>query len=102
MTTKKHVNVMGYLASNFVNINEKVPALIINPEATPLDLLAWCWGEITSLQAALEVLASSDEAIEPDKLSGIFLHRIEPLACVMHEAMDMLIEQKRSKTGGAS
>ena len=44
MTTKKHVNVMGYLASNFVNINEKVPALIINPEATPLDLLGWCWG----------------------------------------------------------
>ena len=101
MSTNKHVNVMGYLANNFGSINESVPALIINPEATPLDLLGWCWGEIASMQAALDALASAGVPIEPGELSGIFLHRIAPLERVMHEAVDALMTQHKSMKGGA-
>ena len=101
MTANKHVNVMGYLANNFHGINEAVPALIINPEATPLDMLAWCWGEIVSMQSSLDSLASASAPLEPGELSAIFLHRIAPLERVMHEAVCALIQQQKSTTGGA-
>lgn len=101
MNAKKHVNVMGYLANNFSGINEIVPALIINPEATPLDMLAWCWGEIVSMQASLDSLTSASAPLDPGELSGIFLHRMAPLERVMHEAVCALVEQQKSTTGGA-
>lgn len=91
MTAKKHANVMGYLAGNWPSLNDAAPALIINPEATPLDMLAWCWGEIASMHAALNVLVSLGDPIEAGELSGIFLHRIAPVEVVLSEAIDALV-----------
>ena len=99
MTTEKHVNVMGYLANNWPNLNEISPALIINPDASPLDLLAWCWGEVASLNASLDALAAASVPVEPGELSGIFLHRIKPLERVMHEAVSSLILQRTQQRG---
>ena len=101
MTANKHVNVMGYLTHNWPGLNDEVPALIINPEATPLDMLAWCWGEVASLQAALNVLAASHEPVEPGELSGIFLHRVAPLERVLDQAITNLLRQQGSSAKSA-
>lgn len=99
MDAKKPVEVMGYLAGNWTSLNNKTPALILNPDASPLDLLAWCWGEIASMNASLDSLASAEAHIEPAELSGIFLHRMAPLQSVMHEAVSFLIAEKALKKG---
>lgn len=99
MTTEKHANVMGYLSRNWPGLNDAVPALIINPEATPVDLLAWCWGEVASMQAALNTLVSLGEPIVAGELSALFLHRIAPIEVVLSEAIDALANAGQ-KAGG--
>lgn len=100
MANEKNVYVMGYLAGNWPNLNDKTPALMINPEASPLDMLAWCWGEVASMQSALDALAAAQAPIEPGELSGIFLHRMAPLERVLSEAISALIALQGAKVGG--
>ena len=97
---EKQISVNGFLGRNWPDVNDGTPAVIVNPAAQPLDLLAWCLGEVNSLQAVLDALASSETPIEPSELSGIFLHRIEPLGKVLYAAVTVLVEQKRSTSGG--
>jgi hypothetical protein len=102
-TNRKHVDAMGYLASNWGN---ETPALILNPKATPLDMLAWCWAEIESLRSTALALSSSSYPLDPGELSAILLHRVGPLANVMDAAMNELMgvhcATKAKKIGGAA
>ena len=45
------VTPMGHLAENFIGLQDNAPAVILNPDAHPLAVLAWCWGEVESLSA---------------------------------------------------
>ncbi|WP_395055725.1 hypothetical protein [Polaromonas sp.] len=99
-TQRKPVHVMGYLASNWVGANDKNPTLILNPEATPLDMLAWCWAEIVALQATMNAISGRQFEIEPSDLEAIFQHRITPLASVMRVAVDELMAARDSDAEG--
>lgn len=35
---------MGRLSENFMGLQDNAPAVILNPDAHPLAVLAWCWG----------------------------------------------------------
>ena len=83
--------VMGYLASNWSGLNEATPAVIVNPAARPLDLLAWCWAELQSMQAAADALVCSPDDIKTGDFSAIIVHRIAPLTLVFEQALDQLL-----------
>lgn len=85
------VPVMGYLASNWVDVNEATPAVILNPAANSHDLLAWCWGELQSLQSALNVMSERREAVEVGDISAILVQRIRPLCAVYEIAVQNVI-----------
>lgn len=91
----KPINVLGYLAGNWPGINEENPALIVNPQASPLDLLAWCWGEAMSLEASALALTAFGAEIKSGELAAIFQHRLSPLANVLGAAVDALSAQAR-------
>lgn len=94
---------MGYLADNWLGANEEEPALVINPEASPLDLLAWAGGELHSIEAAGDALAriaSGDSQISIAEFTAIFLHRIVPIARVLDVALTELVEQRNQAKAG--
>ena len=87
--------VMGYLTENFQGLNEKTPAVIVNPEARPLDLMAWCWAELQSMQAAADVMVSSHDDINKGDFSALILHRLTPLSLVFEQAMNQLYREAK-------
>ena len=94
--------VMGYLADNWNDLNKQTPAVVVNPEARPLDLLAWCWGELMSMQASVDVMISSNDDIKKGDFSALFLHRIEPLVVVFERAIDQLRRDAMQSRGSES
>ena len=82
--------VMGYLADNWTHLNEHTPAVIVNPVARPLDLMAWCWAELQSLRAAADAMASGCSDINNGDFSALIVHRLEPLTLVFDKAMNQL------------
>ena len=94
MIATKHdsANAVGHLACNWPE--SKNPALILNPKAQPLDLLAWCWGEIVSLESAVTVMSLNAE-IDKGDMDAIILHRLLPLSSVMTAAMNELMRWQR-------
>lgn len=95
---------MGYLADNWFGANEDNPALIVNPDASPLDLLAWAGGELNSIEAAGDTLAriaSGDSQMSVADFCAIFLHRIAPVARVLDVALTELVEQRNQAAAAA-
>ena len=82
--------VVGYLAKNWTGVNTQNPAVIVNPQAGPLDLLAWCWAELLSLQSAADVLEASNDDIDKGDFSTLVVYRIAPLANVLEQALNRL------------
>ena len=97
MNTNKTVPtaVLGYLAQNWTELNEHTPAVIVNPAARPLDLMAWCWGELMALQAAADALASDADDINKGDFSALIVHRLDPLVNVFELAMEQFRNQAR-------
>ena len=91
---------MGYQAGNWLGANDKTLALIVNPEASPIDLLAWVGGELRSLDAtcnALSDLVSGDHAgIEFSEFEAVFIHRLAPMVRVLDLALFELIAQRNA------
>lgn len=86
---------IGHLAKNWPSLNEGEPAIIVNPAASPLDVLAWCWGEVESLRAAVDVMGESGACVDGDAVSGVLLHRLAPLSAVMQDAIQALVTAQR-------
>lgn len=78
----------GYLADNWPRLNR--PALLVNPDARPEDLLAWCWGELMSLIAAAQVASETHDNLSSGDVAAIFLHRLEPLGSMLDHAIQQL------------
>lgn len=98
---KTELRVLSYLAENWHLADELPPALVLNPEAHYLELLAWCWGEVQSLHASAKVMAHSECAIFANDISAIFLSRLGPLAEVMTVAIDTgMSERVQPKSAG--
>jgi hypothetical protein len=57
------------------------PAIIINPAATPEDLIAWAVADLKNLYSWLNVLACCKSDVEMDlgEFSGLITERLEPL-----------------------
>ena len=90
---KPATGAVGYLAGNWPSLNDTEPAVIVNPAASPADVLAWCWGEVESLHHAAEAIAAARNGCDADEFNAVFVHRLEPLARVMERAMDALARQ---------
>ena len=82
--------VMGYLVNNWQKLNGKTPAVVLNPEALPLDLMAWVWGELQSVMAASNALAAGTGEITKGDFSALIVHRLCPLVEVFEVAMNRL------------
>lgn len=99
---RSEVNPMGYLAGNWVGANNKTSALMVNPEASPIDLLGWIGGELRSLEAscnALSDLASGENTgIEFAEFEAIFIHRLAPVVRVLDLVLYELISQRGNAT----
>lgn len=89
-TDKGHVSATGWIADNWPAFAaEGCPPVIVNPEASTGAVLAWCFGEVRSLNAAaLAVSATPGEALSADEVMLIFAHRLGPLECVLRAALD--------------
>lgn len=87
---------IGHLAKNWPALNEIEPAIIVNPSASPLDVLAWCWGEVESLRHAIDAMGESGRSVDGDAISSVLFHRIAPLSQVMSNAIHRLVEGERS------
>ena len=90
----------GYLTWNFISSDR--PALVVNPEALPEDVLAWCWAESMALVAAAQVASLSTDALSPGDVAAIFLHRLEPLESMIEHAMTLLASQARAGEEGSA
>ncbi|MEO6319432.1 MAG: hypothetical protein ABIR56_02055 [Polaromonas sp.] len=99
-TTTNQRPVMGHMAKNWVEFNEETPAVVLNPQAGPLDLMAWVWGELQSVHAAAYTLADARNGIEKGAFNALILHRIDPLLMVFEAAFDQLALD--AKKGGAA
>lgn len=96
LATQGGVPVCGYLARNWQGANEDTPAVITNPHASPLDLLAWCWGEVASLEAVTQSLTTA-EGVDAGDLQAIYLQRLQPLGAVLYAAVSALAVQARAQ-----
>ena len=91
----------GRLAKNWL---AKKSAVIVNSEASPVDVLAWVWGELASLNGVLRVLItarSDDDALADAVCDGIY-HRIQPLPEVLAWAIDGVLNSRDADTKGAA
>lgn len=96
----KFIPVLGYLAKNWTELNAHAPAVVVNPEAQPLDLLAWCWGEFLSMQSAANVLADGSDDISRGDFSALIIHRMDAFSGVFEFAISRLVEEKRQTASG--
>jgi hypothetical protein len=83
------VKATGYLAETWSEDTRE--ALIVNPDARPVDLFTWCWGELQSVRAAVSVMHAARGDIEKDDMAALLFHRIEPLSSVMSLAIERLM-----------
>lgn len=92
---------IGHLAKNWPSLNASEPAIIVNPAASPLDVLAWCWGEVESLRAAVDVMGESGTCVNGDAIADVLLHRLAPLSAVMCDAIQVMVrEQAQHQASG--
>lgn len=100
-THPTRTRVTGCMADNWNTLNESQPALIINPDASALDLLAWCWGEAASMEATAQMLVGGESELTAGDLSALFLHRLSPLVNALHHATSDLLNTRRAHEGRA-
>jgi hypothetical protein len=89
MSTPRPTKVTGYLAETWSPDTRE--ALIVNPEARPVDLLAWCWGELESIRAGVSTLHAARGELNRDDFSALVFHRIEPMAAVLGLVIERLL-----------
>jgi hypothetical protein len=82
--------VMGYLTSNWNSHDNRTPAVVINPEASPVDVLVWCWAEMESMLAAVNVLMNAEGDINKGDFSALIFYRLDPLVAVMEKTVGHL------------
>ncbi|WP_367065242.1 hypothetical protein [Oryzisolibacter sp. LB2S] len=87
------IGAVGYLAERWPNLNAAGPAVIVNPAASPADVLAWCWGEVQSLACAAEAISASRNGCDAAEFGAVFVHRLGPLSRVMERAVTALSQQ---------
>lgn len=95
----------GNLAGNWPVLSQGEPAIIVNPAASLPAVLAWCWGEVESLRLAADALSGVNDGIDGEAIYAIFLHRLTPLAEVMHNAVRAMATSPRQdgcSNGGAA
>jgi len=85
---KSPVRVLGHLAYNWDKLNNHTPAVILNPDAPTADVLAWCWSEMVTLQAAATVLIAADGEISKNLFDALIAHRLGPVADVLEVVIE--------------
>ena len=90
----------GLLAANWIN-DEYPPAVIVNNAARPVDVLAWCWGELTALRSVLQGLSEGGSDIAPDLLRDALFHHIDPLPDVLGAVISGMCFSDEQKGGAA-
>ena len=89
----------GHLADNWPSLTENAPAVVVNPSASPLAVLAWCWGEVESLSQICHALAQSRDAIDSAAFTAGVLHRLAPVSGPMSDAISALVRSDAQPVG---
>lgn len=92
-------NVCSCMADNWML---DIPALQVNPAASPVALLGWCYGELVSLESIAAALGSTDSRLSGEDVNAIFTHRLVPLREVLSHAIDLINADERAKTGSSA
>ena len=90
---------VGFLAQNFGELQDNAPGVIVNPDAHPIAVLAWCWGEVESLAAAALVFDAAGPEVDSGAFGSVFVHRLVPLSAVMARAVEALARDKDCMRG---
>jgi hypothetical protein len=90
------VDVTGYLVKNHAyRLDPERPAIIINPEASPNELLAWCVGEVLALEMSVRLnFENPNEQLS--EFSALLYHRLEPLANAIEAAAEGFYELEKT------
>ncbi|MGB4927543.1 MAG: hypothetical protein WBP25_13770 [Giesbergeria sp.] len=87
-------NPMGYLAMDLISCTDDRPAIVVNTDARPIDLLAWCRGELRSLEAtgtALAAVSAPDAQMDFDDFEAMFIHRLSPILRMVDVVLNELV-----------
>ena len=96
---------LGYLAEGWLGVNEDTPAVVVNPDATAVDLLAWVCGEVRSLDATARALVGrtvGDSTIDVCDFEAMFVHRIAPMERVLDLALCQLLDRRDAERAKAA
>lgn len=99
LTPQPAPNVCGCLADNWMF---DMPALQVNPAASPVALLGWCWGELASLESTAEALGGAAAGLTGEGINAIFTHRLAPLCEVLNHAIDLINAAEPAKPGSSA
>ena len=88
-----NVSVEGWNSGNWTRSNDE-GAVIINPKATPLELLSWAVGQLEQTIMLMEVIGTSHNhsSYEPADVVGALRHPAEQALVVLRRATDMLFD----------
>jgi len=84
------------MAGNWI-IGDDNNAVILNNQARPVDVLAWCWGELVAMRSVLRMLTVSDTDIDPNVLYEVVGHHMAPLPEILSAAIDRLISDAKQE-----
>lgn len=89
-------DVCGFLSTNWPYSE---PAVQVNPAASPVALLGWCWGEVVSLRAVAAVVGSTECELDAHEFNAIFGHRLGPLEAILNHAINLLHAADEARPG---
>lgn len=97
----KAIPMAGHLAENWAGLgnDSQQPPVVLNPEATDTDLMAWLWGEVESLLTTVQMLTEGNVDLEAQHLNAIVAHRLEPMATALEFALTRGVSSRNASTG---
>lgn len=87
-------DVSGFLAQDWAAACGYTPAIVVNPEARPEDLLAWCCAEVGTIRLLADGAALSNGKIDHEPFVMEVLSRIEPAHELMRHALEKLVSRE--------
>lgn len=85
-------------AHNATRIVGDAPPVVLNQDATPVNMLTWGIAQIEQSMLLMTVIGCSkpDIIVDPSELLGAFRHQIEPALAVLNRAAEVLLSEERA------
>lgn len=84
------VSAAGWRSENWSHLM-KQPAVIVNPEASLLEVLTWCHGEVRGIEDLVTGLVGTED-LKAGGLIELLYDRLEPVSTVMEGVIDRMVQ----------